>query len=88
MLDGGMQLEQLMELLGLGAPSHTLGQNAYYGGMQHQPYQADPRFMPQAPQTPMPEAPMPQMPMPAGVPGAGGSIDPQMMQMIGGLGLG
>ena len=81
MLEGGVQLEQLMELLGLGTPSHTLGQNAYYGGMQHQPYQADPRFMPQAPQQPMPQPPM-------GVPGAGGSIDPQMMQMLGGLGLG
>lgn len=86
MLDGGMQLEQLMELLGLGAPSHTLGQNAYYGGMQRQPYQADPRFMPPAPQQPMPDAPLPGMP--TGVPGAGGSIDPQMMQMLGGLGLG
>lgn len=86
-----MQLEQLMELLGLGAPSHTLGQSAYYGGMQHQPYQADPRFMPPAPQAPMPDVPMqgmPQAPMPMGVPGAGASMDPQMMQMLGGLGLG
>lgn len=51
-----MQLMELMRLLGLGPESpssHTLGDTAYYGGLDRQPYQGDPRFMPSQQTDPM-----------------------------------
>lgn len=100
-------LHALMGQLGLGMPKHTLGDMAYYGPLQRQPFRADPRFMPQmgesaapigAPGAAMGMPQLPPMPMmdqqagPVGDPslGMGGQqpIDPAMMQMLGGLGLG
>ncbi len=97
MYQDNMQLEQLMELLGLGgaAPKFTPGPNAYFGGLQRKPYQGDPRFMPQPPQQGMPQPPMPPMGMPPmqgmappAAPAQGMPMDPAMMQMLGGMGLG
>lgn len=88
MNNGGMNLESLMQMLGLGggmgADPFTLGPNAYYGGLQRQPYQADPNMMP-----PMMEGMPPETVGMTADPLGMGQADPsQMMQMLGGLGLG
>ena len=90
MQGGTDMLAQLLGQLGLGAAhmNYTLPANAYYGGLQRQPYHADPRFMPQQPPMPM----MDQQAGPVGDPslGMGGQpqMDPALMQMLGGVGLG
>lgn len=80
------QLEQLMMLLGLAAPKPVVGSSAYYGGSMRMPYQADPRFMPSQQTAGMPMPPQdPGMMDPLGMQQA----DPaQMVQMLGGMGLG
>lgn len=95
MNDGGMNLESLMHMLGLGggmgADPFTLGPNAYYGGLDRQPYQADPNMMPPMmdPAMQSMEGIPPEMGGMTADPLGMGQADPsQMMQMLGGLGLG
>lgn len=86
-------LAQLLGQLGLGAAhmNYTLPANAYYGGLQRQPYHADPRFMPQQEQ----QDPVQAMGMAPGAPmdpmaamGGQQQVDPALLQMLGGVGLG